>query len=109
MLQVAPIQAAMAPPWCEIEGGKAKVSIQILLYPGQEHSKLRALAMGASIHTRSAELPVKLPYLTVRVPLLKIAPPYCANSNRKVRKEKKVVKSRGRDIASLREARDTRG
>ena len=49
--------------------------------------------MGASIHTRSAELPVKMPYLTVRVPLLPIAPPYCADSNRKVRKEKKVGKS----------------
>jgi hypothetical protein len=37
MLQVAPSLTEMAPPWCEIEGGKAKVSIQILLCPEQEH------------------------------------------------------------------------
>ena len=57
---------------------------------------------GAIMHTSppSAELPAKLPYSTVRIPLLLIAPPHCANSNRKIRKEKKSCEIPARDIAS---------
>ena len=92
MLQIALEAMLIAPPCSNFH---QKVNAQSFLCP----------ARNIATHTEPAELPAKLPYLTVRVPWLPIAPPYCANSNRKVRKEKKVVKSRAGSSSMLREWR----
>jgi hypothetical protein len=59
-----------------------RCTVKSLLCPGSEYSKLlgtilfgESTGYGKLLHTELAELLVKLPYLTARIPLLAIAPP----------------------------------